>query len=196
MGISLEDDVYKNIVIGGVRLGKISKRELDASMENDPEVIATEKELRATNICMDIQNANHEATLEYIRSGGNYYKINPQFKYDKEITLAAVTQGYRLPVSIWDKFKEDCDIVVLYCKRYNNFLAETKLNTNPEVVLSVIKYDGEGLQYADMSVQQDRNFLLKILRRNRTLFGYIDDSFKYDSNFLRDFVKACRDIWV
>lgn len=157
---------------------------------------------------MDIQNIdwnNKEEVLKVIKEDGLYLVyVSQELKKDQEVVLEAIKNNSEAIREVDASLLGDKEFMTKaleYSVNAKNYhlganpliYASKELQQDKEFVLDVVRKKGEALQYADY-FKQDKEVVLEAIRNNAFALGYADELAKSDKEIVLEAVN--KNGWV
>ncbi|WP_117275244.1 DUF4116 domain-containing protein [Mycoplasmopsis edwardii] len=132
----------------------------------------------------DINNEDHyNIVLNQIIDHGYLFKmLSYDFKNNKKFVMDAIDKNPNILADIFDKFKDDFQVMELAIKRLpNNFkYASDRLKNDFDFASIAINKKGDNLKYVSSWLKDERDFVLKAIKKDPYSIRYASDRLKND----------------
>ena len=164
---------------------KTNKEILLLAYENDPDgwnPNASKEDFVPKEFINDI-----EIICAALKAGWSLDKVSEDLKNDKNILIAAVQRDNRSYEKLSDEQKNDEEILLaaMGSKNGGSFyipfaFASDELKSNKKVVLKVLSYNGNSLEYVQNELKKDREIILEAAKQSGYSLQHADESFRQD----------------
>ncbi|WP_051677957.1 DUF4116 domain-containing protein [Mycoplasmopsis opalescens] len=164
----------------------ILKRHVDKQILNEPEFIR-----QVLNFCsffdlfdFDINNEDHYNIVlnEIIDHRYLFKRLSYEFRNNKKFVMDAIEKNPEILVDIFDKFKDDFQVMEFAVKRLpNNFkYASDRLKNDLDFASKAIKRKGDNLKYTPTQLRDKKDFVLQAIQKDPYSIRYASDRLKND----------------
>ena len=169
----------RDIVLAAVKHGDNLKY-VSEDFKDDKEIVLKaldDKDGHTLDLASENLKNNKDIVLKAVKSSGtNLRYAADQFKKDREIFLEAI--------------KTDINMLMPYHHPDGCIFRDDE-----EIMLIALSQFGHALEYADTSLQSNRNFILKAIKQgskvsNHSLLRYCDEKFLFDKEIMVEAIKS------
>ncbi|MCR5348097.1 MAG: DUF4116 domain-containing protein [Bacilli bacterium] len=135
---------------------------------------------------------DHDMCLLAMKTAGMYFEeLKQEFRFDREITLTAVSNYHAALPYTSDELKDDKEVVLASVQgewtHFNFAAASERLRNDKEVVLAAVTHDGYSIADASEEMKKDPEVILAAMKTSPLAFNLLPEELKNDPEVLKTF---------